>query len=117
MQIVAQMNTKSDLAEIKVDTTNQLATKSCSLNALNDSFSYSLSPSSSPPTACSPDSVTAKLNGLLMLSKKSSTNSLKQGLSRNSSMETIDTNLLSIISSSSVILTPSPSPTPGNLGS
>ena len=101
-----------------------LTNKSFSMGALNTNVklpaSTSLSSSSSsqssnqagsPPIASSPDSVKAKLNGLLALSKKPSTNSLD--LSFNGSLEHIDPNFLSLISSSSVILTPSPSPTPG----
>ena len=117
---------KSDLdkSDLEINLVNQstattqsaLPTKSCSLNALNTELSTSSSSkstqSSSPPVASSPDSVKAKLNGLLMLSKKASTNSLDS--SSNASLEQVDPSFLSLISSSSIILTPSPSPTPGN---
>jgi hypothetical protein len=91
-----------------------LSEKSASLNSLNVSQDYMTL--SQQMNAISPTdySVKAKLNGLLMLSKKSSVNSLngKQDLSRVSSLEQIDPSYLSAISSS-VILTPCPSPTPG----
>ena len=92
-----------------------LSAKSASLNSLNVSQEYmSLSQQLNAISPNSDFSVKAKLNGLLMLSKKSSVNSLngKQDLSRGSSLEQIDPSYLSAISSS-VILTPCPSPTPG----
>lgn len=91
-----------------------LSAKSASLNSLNVSQEYmSLSQQLNAISPNSDFSVKAKLNGLLMLSKKSSVNSLngKQDLSRGSSLEQIDPSYLSAISSS-VILTPCPSPTP-----
>jgi hypothetical protein len=90
-----------------------ISNKSVSLNALNTDLLLltNISGSLTPLNATSPDSVKAKLNGLLMLSKKSSINSLKQDLSRGSSLEQIDPSYLSAISSS-VILSPCPSPSP-----
>lgn len=115
LEINLDKSTKSSGAA----TSATIPTKSCSLNALNTELASPLSTSqssqstqssSSPPPVSSPDSVKAKLNGLLALSKKASTNSLEL----NSSQEIqIDPSFLSLISSSSVILTPSPSPTPG----